>query len=175
MSHNEKRPRDARASSERVTEKTEYADQPTLSRAALQYSRRGWPVFRLQPNSKRPTKGSCGFHDATTDPDVIRQWWTQTPTANIGLAIPPGMIVLDCDLYKEGAREALADLERKLGQLPPSPTVRTAGGGLHFYFTCPADAEFAATAAPGIDIRTGGKHYVVAPPSIIDGVRYEWI
>ena len=61
---------------------------------ALAYAARGWPVFPLRPGEKVPliakAAGGNGVHDATTDPDQIRAWWTKHPTANIGLAaVPP--------------------------------------------------------------------------------------
>jgi hypothetical protein len=53
--------------------------------AALYYASLGWPVFPIAPRSKRPLisvdKGGRGLHDATTDLALIRQWWTDFPTA----------------------------------------------------------------------------------------------
>ena len=58
-------------------------------RAALAYASAGIAVFPLGPRSKQPliaaAKGGHGLHDATTDLDQIRGWWTTHPTANIGL------------------------------------------------------------------------------------------
>ena len=40
---------------------------------ALDYARRGWPVFPCRPTNKTPyIKG--GHNSATTDPETIRQW-----------------------------------------------------------------------------------------------------
>ena len=62
--------------------------------AALAYAQNGWPVFPLK--GKIPFKDSSGLKDATTDPEQIQAWWTQHPTANIGLATGErsGIIVL---------------------------------------------------------------------------------
>ncbi|WP_158635088.1 bifunctional DNA primase/polymerase [Tsukamurella asaccharolytica] len=130
-------------------------------------------MFPLVPGQKNPLT-SHGFHDASRNLDRIVQWWTETPAANIGVPVPVGFIVIDADLYKPGAREDLIRLEEQCGPLPAGPTVRTARGGLQFWLRCSA-GDYRAKAGPTIDIRAGGKHYVVAPPSVFEGGRYEWI
>ena len=70
-----------------------------LCRAALFYaSQIGWLVFPLKPSGKQPIT-SHGVKDATRERKIIREWWTQSPDANIGL--PTGrvtnLIVVDVD------------------------------------------------------------------------------
>ena len=146
-----------------------------LASAALKLAANGWEVFPLRPGTKEPFKGSRGFKDATTEADQLNDWWSQCPDANIAVAVPRGFVVIDADIYKPGGREDLMRLERELGQLPASPTVRTARGGLQFWFRCPPNVKLKAKAADTIDIRAGGTSYVVAPPSVFEGGRYEWI
>ena len=55
-----------------------------LGRSALVYAQAfGWAVFPLVPGDKLPLisrdRGGRGFLDATTDPDVIGQWWSECP------------------------------------------------------------------------------------------------
>src|SRR5260370_34058436 len=101
------------------------ARNPLLD-AALAYASRGWPVFPCKPDSKRPLT-EHGVKDATTDPDIIRGWWTQWPNALIGFACghASGVFVLDLDVEDDpnGAklRALIATLEAELGvTLPPT-------------------------------------------------------
>jgi len=57
-----------------------------------------------------------GFKAATTDEGIIRQWWTQGPDANIGVATgaASGFDVLDVD-PRHGGNESLEDLEGTTG------------------------------------------------------------
>jgi putative DNA primase/helicase len=115
---------------------------------------------------------------ATTEEDTIRQWWTQFPAANIGLATgkESDLFVLDVDPAK-GGDESLRTLEAQHGALPQTIEVLTGGGGRHCYFThsnLPI-GNSASALGPGLDIRTDGGQ-VVAPPSLhpVTGRAYEW-
>ncbi len=154
------------------------AQQPNLLlEAALGYARAGWPVFPLSPGGKQPLPGSRGFYEATTDEAVIRGWWARVPAANVGVATGPGSgWVLDLDGPE--AADALLELERQHGALPPAPEVWTPRPGRHLWWAWPADGEVRnrAGVAPGIDVR-GERGYVVVPPSIRsdrDGAVYAW-
>lgn len=86
-----------------------------LERAALAAAERGWHVFPLRPNGKRPAlhghrdcpgTGACadghrGWEPrATTDPERIRAAWARAPY-NVGLATgPSGLCVIDLDTVK---------------------------------------------------------------------------
>jgi Bifunctional DNA primase/polymerase, N-terminal len=80
-------------------------------RGALAYRSAGIPVFPLEPRTKVPlipaSIGGHGLHDATTDLDVIRAWWTRTPNANVGLRT--GLVFDVVDLDSEDAVDALEE------------------------------------------------------------------
>jgi hypothetical protein len=148
--------------------------------AALLYARSGWPVFpchwREGPDKKHPLVAG-GFHAATVDERRIRSWWERWPPALIGTPTGGGrFVVLDVD-PRHGGDGTLAAL---LGtaELPATPTVRTASGGLHLYFAEPDPPIITVTTGargrgigPGLDWRGRGG-YVIAPAS---GTGYAWL
>ena len=154
---------------------------------ALDYARRGWPIFPC--HNANGAKCSCGKDDcpspakhprtvqgvraATTDETQIQNWWNNYPQANVAIrtGAESGILVLDID-PRHGGNESLA----KLGvDLSGVPSVKTGGGGRHYYFSAPKDpVKNRANIRPGIDIR-GANGYVLAPPSDhISGGVYEW-
>ena len=109
-----------------------------------------------------------GLRDATSDPDQIREWWRKNPEANIGIRTGGGFLVLDVD-----SLESLAWLEHEHGPIPETLTVRTGGGGLHYFFrTNRSIRNSVGKIGPGINIR-GEDGYVVTSPSLhVSGQRY---
>jgi hypothetical protein len=79
--------------------------------AALAYASQGIAVFPLAPRSKQPLiparSGGHGLHDATADPEVIKRWFQDHPTANIGLTTSVSFDVIDLD--GEAAIDALEE------------------------------------------------------------------
>jgi hypothetical protein len=146
-----------------------------LLAAAIGYASDGWRVFPLKPGTKTPTT-SRGHHDATTDAAQIRAWWTTWPDANIGLVAGDGLAVLDLD-PRNGGEDTLRDLIEEYGPIC-TRSVQTGSGGKHFYFHDDAEAPLrhgTGRLGPGLDIKAGGRGYVVAPPSVHpNGREYEW-
>ena len=69
-----------------------------LGRAALRLAGKGLAVFPCRPRDKRPATAT-GLKDATTDLDVIRQWWRREPQFNLAIATGAvsGIFVVDID------------------------------------------------------------------------------
>lgn len=153
----------------------------TLMKRALRYASEGLHV--LPVHSVRDGRCSCregiecakpgkhpmtprGVKDATKDRKVIKQWWAESPDANIGIATGQisNLVVVDVD-GKEG-EGSLARLFKKYGKLPRTPKVRT-GKGVHYYLRPGAKpvGNSVGRLGSGIDIRGDGG-YVVAPGSI---------
>lgn len=144
-----------------------------LIRDALYLAQQGLPVFPLAARSKVPTKGSRGFHDATTDPAVIEGF---DPAGNLGIATGKGIVVVDVD-PRNGGDATLAKLVESQGELPETPCVQTGGGGQHYYFKANGhDLKCGAgVIGPGVDLKADGG-YCVAPPSVHpSGDPYEWL
>ncbi len=138
---------------------------PALADRALAYANAGIPVFPCVPGGKTPLTAS-GFHDATTDPEIVTGWWRWRPEANI--ATPTGTTtfdVLDVDLRPNGSGYPAYHQAKAAGLLDGwIRAVRTPSGGLHLHY--PGTEQRNGT-LPGLhlDFRaTGG--YVLLPPSL---------
>jgi Bifunctional DNA primase/polymerase, N-terminal len=80
-------------------------ESPTL-RTALRCVEKGWFVFPLGEKSKQPDNELAphGFQSASNDPNVVREWWSKKPNANIGIDLGrSNLTVLDFDNGKPPA------------------------------------------------------------------------
>lgn len=148
-------------------------EMSALGKAAAEFAARGFLVFPLKPRGKEPIT-QHGFKDATCDEAQVREWWSKTPAANIGIATGRGLFVVDVDVHgEEDGLASLREWEREHGKLPETATVRSGGGGLHLYYH--GEAKSGTHVKPGVDVRGVGG-YIVAPPSVHPtGQRYEWV
>lgn len=140
--------------------------------AALEYAKKGWAVFPLIPNTKRPIQDG-GFHLATTDPGIITGWWSRWPTANLGAAtgLKSNLIVVDVDVKKNA--KGLESVKVLQG-LIPTALAKTPTGGFHYFYILHKPMVGATGILNGLDIKAD-RGYIVLPPSIIDGKKYEWL
>jgi len=105
--------------------------------------------------------------DAPSEEEVIK-WWTQWPTANIGL-LTGRVIVVDAD-----SKEAMEFMES--GKITRTPWKVLTGKGCHYYYQRNVELEIKNSVDVNVklDIRGYGG-YVVAPPSIHhNGSIYKW-
>jgi hypothetical protein len=100
--------------------------------------------------------------NASNDCEIIASWWQQAPTANIGLAIPKGVFVVDLD--GEQAYRDWVNMCGRHGEPPPTLTVIT-GRDKHLYFRSSVEVNSASRLGPGINTRGPGG-YTIAPPSV---------
>lgn len=147
-------------------------DENKLLAAALSYAAAGWPVFPCKPGSKEPATVH-GFHDASTDPDVIWAWWQRSPYANVAIATgAPAVDVLDVDVKPEGTGFPAFNRLQRAGLLTGSRAlVKTPSGGVHAYFTG-TEQGCGALRRHFLDFKARGG-YVLAPPSEFGGRTYE--
>ncbi|MDA9954260.1 bifunctional DNA primase/polymerase [Planktomarina sp.] len=141
--------------------------------AALSYANKGWKVFPVTPNQKRPLTELApqGHKNATSDPAIIEQWWTEHPAANIGLNLEAsGLVCVDVDSYKE---DCAFDTYMHARELPKTLQQRSARGGTHYIFRSPPDAEYPGTLGEGVDVKYKG--YILLEPSTFEACAYSWI
>lgn len=161
-----------------TTSKKAVSPRFSILAEAVRLALRGFSVFPLVSGGKKPAVAT-GFKAATIDPVQIENWFSKKTKANIGIATGDvsGIWVLDIDV-KNGAKgeESLAAFEAEHGALPPTLTCTTPSGGKHIYFVHDGSmsVKSAAGVLPGIDVRGEGG-YIVASPSQIDGVPYQWV
>lgn len=135
---------------------------------ALALAAKGFKVFPIAPGQKAPPLLHGWPQRASSDPDVVRDFWIAVPDANIGISCE-GMIVVDVDV-KKGGDESLQKLEMIHG-FPDTLVSRTPTGGRHLYFRGPSVANSVSTLGTGLDIRSQGG-YVVAPGSVVAAGEY---
>jgi len=157
-------------------------NEPQTSSAAsfaLAYAARGYFVFPCRADKKPYTKH--GFKDASTDPAVVRAFWTDYADAQVGIDCErSGIVVVDLD--KKNGEDGIAAFEVLRGSEPHdcSLVVSSPSGGRHFVYQAIDGVEIKSTAgqvAPGIDTRACGG-YVIAPSPASLGrtcIAGEWL
>ena len=176
---------------------TDLDKHQTQAAKAVNYTRKRWRIFPCDRTKAPIVDPSLGFihgvKDATSDTKIIAKTWFRYPDAAIGFAIPPELIVIDCDVKKDAQKRPLVSnglLKRiglesfqKLilglnitGDHLHTLSVRTQSGGTHFYFLMPNGiSSFNRTGAlPGLDLKGDGG-YVILPNSQGQYGRYEFL
>ncbi|MSS73944.1 MAG: bifunctional DNA primase/polymerase [Candidatus Latescibacteria bacterium] len=106
--------------------------------AALYYLRElSWSVIPVEPKGKRPLVQWEAYQRERASEDQIRAWWTEHPTANIGIVTGEvsGIVVLDID-GPEGAKS----LEQQ-PELEPTAMSATSRG-THLFLNTRATASY---------------------------------
>lgn len=168
------------------------APASALLDAALGWAKDGFAVMPVH-GLRRDGTCSCGNdscsspgkhplitgwqHQATTDEQQIRSWFTKWPDAN--LAVIPGSngcVGVDVDPRNGGT----AHLDRLLAGADLNGTLIIASGqygdarGRHIYFRADEAREVSkADAAPGVELKASGGYLLVPPSRHASGVSYE--
>jgi Bifunctional DNA primase/polymerase, N-terminal len=147
---------------------------------ALDYARRGFPVFHCDPSTKRPLT-QRGFKDATRDENQISEWWERHPAAMIGVPTGPdsGTFAIDVDVPKRpgepDGRAAWSELVTAHGTPINTHSHETPSGGQHLLFRWRADRPVTNRRGglpDGIDVRGAGGYIIVPPSRRADGEIY---
>jgi phage baseplate assembly protein W len=99
-------------------------------REALEIASHGVPVFPCSSEKIPLLKLGPGFRNATTDPDLVRAWWSRWPDALVSVRTGIKFVVLDVDCAKHV--EAMQWYEQAL--LPTTRTHITRSDGRHLLF-----------------------------------------
>lgn len=127
------------------------------------------PAFsyiQLNHLGKIPSRDWKG--DARRSPTEVREWIAQGHNVGVRTDRTSQCWVLDVDtdVHTGAHSDEWLTLLEKHGPIPPTYTVRTPSGGLHYYFRFPEGIDVSndqgKIVAPGVDIRGIGG-YVVAP------------
>ena len=116
--------------------------------------------FSVGPLAGKIPITAHGVQDFTTDRNVIGSWKRRYPGCNWGVT-QLDVICLDVDPRNGGHVSAL--------NLRPEHTtlcVQTGSGGWHLYYRHTGSVRGKVDGISGIDIKAGGKGYLVAPGSI---------
>jgi hypothetical protein len=164
-------------------------DPSSLVHYALRYASFGWPVLALhgtrtdgtctcgKSDCKSPGKhplGGAGVADATTDADRLSTLFAANPKANIGVALPEGIVAIDID-PRNGGNETWDDFVSRSGiGMVDTVEAITGGGGRHLLFSVPPESSLSGKLGPGVDVKHAGGYIVVEPSMHASGNRYEW-
>lgn len=122
-------------------------------RAALSYRSKGLSVIPVGQD-KKPLFAWKEFTERRASKSEIEKWWEENPRA--GVAIVTGKIsnLTVIDVESGGVTD----------YLPETLTIKTGGGGYHFYYKYNSKFKNSVRIKELTDIRNDGG-YVVAPPS----------
>jgi len=145
-----------------------------LLAAALAYAARGWKIFPVAANGKRPAPGIVnGYHDASSDETQIRNWWGGIfAGCNIGLALAPsGYVALDIDAYKPECEWSTWMHQHGHAQ-PKTIRQHSPRGGVHIIMR-DRGASYPGKLCEGVEIKHHG--YILLQPSVFLEREYRFI
>lgn len=135
---------------------------------ALKYLKQGFSIIPVRGKTCLLQSWSEYQTRKPTKEEVENWFFELNPT---GIAIVTGKIsgIVVLDVEKDADVSGI--------DIPQTPTVKTGGGGWHYYFKHPGNAEIKnfIRFKPEMDFKADGG-YVIAPPSQHkSGTRYEWL
>lgn len=153
--------------------------------AAPMYRAAGWMQVIPLPEGRKtpPPSGFTGRSRKPVTDEQVRFWSQSDPTANTGIVIPEGVLVLDIDAeqghqVKADGAKGISELSQELGMLPATWS-STAHGidspARHLFYKVPEGLAWKGGAIEGVDILQPGHRYSVVWPSIHpSGEMYCW-
>jgi len=159
--------------------------RPYGSAAAAYLAAGYWPL-PLPPRKKAsPPEGYTGRNGRQVAQADVDRWATENRSGNIALRLPPGVVGIDVDAYKDEHHVAAwQEMTARCGPLPDAPWCSSRDDGISGVrlFRVPEDWEGAGKLPEGGNGVSPGEviqwhhRYVVCPPSIHpdSGRAYRW-
>ena len=153
--------------------------------AAPLYRAAGWMQVIPLPEGRKtpPPSGFTGRSRKPVTDEQVRFWAQSDPTANTGIVIPEGVLVLDIDAeqghqVKADGAKGISELSQELGALPATWSSTSHGidsPARHLFYKVPEGLAWKGGAIEGVDILQPGHRYSVVWPSIHpSGEMYCW-
>lgn len=146
-----------------------------MRNAALRLAELGYAVCPCEPGGKALLRPRGKIF--TTSPEVVREWWGQTPTANLAIRTAE-LLVVDVDRPRDLPPKWLTWLpERETDWLRgvAGAVDRSGGGGRHYFFRSPEGIMLPTQRLDGthVDLLKGGGWVLVTPSATRKGA-YRW-
>lgn len=139
-----------------------------------------WDRVDQDARGRRKRRGKSPQHvDWTTrryDPARVLADAARDGT-NVGVRLPPTVVVLDVDPRNFGDGDSLLSLMIDTGlDLRDVPHAVTGSGGAHYWFSKPQDVTLldSLDAYPGVEFKSAGRQVVAAGSRHPDGGAYAW-
>jgi hypothetical protein len=135
-----------------------------MLQAALQWAKRGVPVFPCRMDTKAPMTAN-GHKDASTNVDIVTALFSpfgEDCLIGARMGAESRLFACDFDLYKPGAKDYMEKLA-DAGLLTDTQVHSTRSGGLHFVYRSDTDWPNCVP-ANGVEIKGEGG-YIIVPPS----------
>lgn len=153
--------------------------------AAPLYRAAGWMQVIPLPEGRKtpPPSGFTGRSRKPVTDEQVRFWSQSDPTANTGIVIPEGVLVLDIDAeqghqVKADGAKGISELSQELGALPATWSSTSHGidsPARHLFYKVSEGLAWKGGAIEGVDILQPGHRYSVVWPSIHpSGEMYCW-
>ena len=147
---------------------------------AISLVKRGYRILPLKPNSK---VSLVKFDKAAKTTEQARLLFHELAPCNFGVLLED-LLVVDIDVRSNGdGHRFLPDIKKAAGDAwNEAPQIATPSKGLHAYFRISPEQQKIYRTGPRtnifgagsrVDVKTGARNYVVAPPSSSDEGRWQ--
>ncbi|MFT5303831.1 MAG: hypothetical protein ACI9UU_003022 [Candidatus Azotimanducaceae bacterium] len=137
----------------------------------------GYTPIPAESNKKRP---ACNWKAYQTTPpthDEIDDLFAKFPKATGLGIITTGLAIIDVDMMKDGSKNPFLDSPICRDAMASTTVVISPSGGHHLYFLAPQNLKLKNSVgkiADRVDVRTSGG-FLVVPPTVRDGISYEYV